>query len=227
MPLNPAAQKEFLMTSDYPIDKVTYLKEISIPLSSLSFNDITFAHGLTYTPLLQAQWSQDGTWPYAYDENSGPINAGFQHIIDTAVECNSTTISIFNTNNQAINTTVYWRLFGFMPTTVNVDAAFTSNLADPYAINSDNDYPKLFSAGVTAFSSVTGSTETVYHGLGYRPRQVLVWAEDGTKTYWMNSFAYPNPGNNNYCKVGINDILFVRDGLFLSSAVRFHYRIYL
>lgn len=216
--------EKMLLNTDCPLDKVIYMKEVTVPLASLSFNDITITHDLGFTPLLQGAWTQDSTWATVYDENSGPVNAGGQFLVNTSVESTSTSIKLYNTNNQAFATNVYWRLFGFMPSNVNADAAFTSSSADNFVINTDVNYTKLYDSGVTAASSTLGSIETVDHNIGYKP-QVLCWAENSTFTYWMNTYA--QPGVNNNCKVTDTQIIFTRDNVFLSSAVKFHYKIYL
>jgi hypothetical protein len=223
MPAVIGDAEKFQLNSDYPLDKASYLTSTSVALGSLSFNDVTFNHSLGFAPLLQSMWSQDSTFASAYDENSGPKNAGGQNVVQTAAQSTSTQITLFNTNNQAFNTTVYWRLFGFMPSNVNTDASFTNVGVDNYMLNSDYNYTKLYLSGVTAASATPSSTETVTHNLGYRP-QVLCWTEKGGIFSWMNSFA--SVGQGNTCNVSTTDVTFTRDSL-LAASLKFHYRIYL
>lgn len=225
--MDPDSAKQMLVSSDYPLDKVVYLHTRSVVVPAGSFNDQIFPHNLPFTPLVLGQWSFDSDFETAYDANSGPrAGAGGTLLLQTTLRSNATNIVIFNSNNQAFDVTVYWRIYALMPSTVSATAPFTASIADSFIIDTDQNYSKLFSSGVTGFSSTLDSSVTVTHGLGYRP-QVLVWYEDSTVTQWLGSYAQEDPGGNTRCRVGTNDITLIRDSLFLPSALRFHYRVYI
>lgn len=225
--MDPDSAKLMHVSSDYPLDKIVYMHTLSLTISAGGFNDQVFPHNLPFTPLVLGQWSFDSDFTTAYDFNSGPrFGAGGTLLLQTALHSDATDITIFNSNNQGSPVTVYWRIYGLMPSTVSEVAPFTASTADDFIIDTDQNYSKLFMSGVTASSAVVGSTETVVHGLGYRP-QVLVWTENASYTTWAGSYALEGVNGGNRCRVGTENIILIRDSLFLTSAVRFHYRVYI
>lgn len=225
--MDPSSAKQMLVSSDYPLDKIIYMHTRSVVVGAGSFNDQIFAHNLPFTPLILGQWSFDSNFETAYDANSGPrFSPGGTLLFQSILQSNSTNIVIFNTNNQGVPVTVYWRIYGLMPSTVSEVAPFTASTADDYIIDTDQNYSKLFMSGVTGFSSTLGSSVTVTHGIGYRP-QVLVWTENSSHTNWTGGYSIEGSSGNNRCRVGTNDIVLIRDSVILPSATRFHYRIYI
>lgn len=219
MPVPSATNaKKLLYSTDYPLDKVVYMYETSFSVPGFGFNDVTINHGLGFAPLIQGIYTLDAGWPTVYDENSGPVNSSGNYLMQTFVETDSTTITLYNSNAQASAKTIYWRLYGFMPSDVNVDASFTNTGVDDFMFSTDYNYAKLFMSGVTASSS--DPTETIVHGLGYRP-QVLTWVEGGGSIGWMNSWV--QEGGTTTCRVTDTSLIFTRSG----STNKFHYRIYL
>lgn len=228
MPAIAANANSFNVNSDYPLDKVAYTYSFSVTVPAYSFQDVTIIHNLPFTPLCIGMWSLDSGWSYGYDSNSGPTFGDQTLQIPTAIDSDSTEIIVRNTNNLGTSQTLYWRIFAFAPAGVVADVAPTAVGADDFVFNTDYNYAKLFDSGVTGYSSTVGSTETVYHNLGYRP-QVLSWSDySGGYTRNINVFvADGSVGNNNHCKVYTDRIVFRRDSVFLTSSVRFHYRIYM
>lgn len=225
--MDPDSAKLMHLHSDFPLDKIVYMNTRSFSVPAGGFNDQIFAHNLPFTPLILGQWSFDSTFATAYDANSGPrFGVGGTLLLQTALYSDATNITIFNSNNQGSPVTVYWRIYGFMPSTVSETAPFTASTADDFIIDTDQNYSKLFLSGVTASSSTLGSSVTVTHGLGYRP-QVLVWSEDSSYTTWTGSYAIEGSAGNNRVQVGTDDITLLRDSTFLPSPVRFHYRMYI
>jgi hypothetical protein len=225
--MDPTSAKLMHVSSDFPLDKVVYMHTLNFSISAGSFNDQIFPHNLSFTPLMLGQWSLDSTFATAYDANSGPrFGAGGTLRLQTSLSSDATNITIRNTNNEAFGVTVYWRIYGLMPSTVSEVAAFTASTADDFVIDTDQNYTKLFDAGVTGFSSTLGSSVTVNHGLGYRP-QVLTFSENATLTQWMGSYSVEGSAGNNRCRVDSNNIVLIRDSTVLPSALRFHFRIYI
>jgi hypothetical protein len=227
--VNPDLVKLMSVSTDFPLDKVVYMHTRTVVISGFSFNDQIFAHNLPFTPLILGQWSFDSNFDTAYDANSGPrFGGGGTLLFASALHSDATNITIFNTNNQASSVTVYWRIYGIMPSTVSTTAPFTASTADDYIVDTDQNYSKLFLSGETGFSSTLGSSVVVQHGLGYRP-QVLVWTENSTFTTWTGSYALEGTGGggNNRCRVGTQEITLIRDSTVLPSSTRFHYRIYI
>lgn len=225
--MDPYSAKQMLVSSDYPLDKIVYMHTRTVVIGAGSFNNQIFAHNLPFTPLILGQWSFDSTFTTAYDANSGPrFGVGGTLLFSSSLQSDGTNITIFNSNNQGSPVTVYWRIYGLMPSTVSETAPFTASTADDFIIDTDQNYSKLFLSGVTASSSTLGSSVTVTHGLGYRP-QVLVWTENSTYTNWIGSYAIEGSAGNSRCRVGTDNITLIRDSTILLSSTRFHYRVYI
>lgn len=225
--MNPDSAKLMSINSDFPLDKVVYLHTRTVNVSGGGFNDQIFPHGLPFTPLVLAQWSFDSNFATAYDVNGGPrFSPGGTLLFQSILYSDSTNITIFNNNNQGSPITVYWRIYGFMPSTVSEEAGWTASAADDFVVNTEYNYSKLYMSGVTGFSGTSGSTVTVNHGLGYRP-QVLVWSENSTQTSWIGSFTSEPTSGNTRCRVDDENIVLIRDSGALPSPLRFHYRVYI
>lgn len=220
-----------LIDTDHPLDKVIYMKSGSVSVGGYNYNDITIAHGLPFAPLVSAIYSTSSSFPIAWEYNSGEINTSatapspFRY--DTRVVSDSSNITIRHTNNMSSTVTLYYRLYGFMPSTANDLVGFTDGIADDFVVNSDWNYTKLLLAGATAWSSADNSTVTVNHGLGYRP-QVEAWVETGTGIY-KRTFTDAAPNGTSYSgavEVGTNTVVFRRSAGMFGNSSRFHYRIY-
>lgn len=225
-----ASQRQLILSSDTPVDKAIWMDESSFVIAGYDVITHSVPHGLTFMPLLKAVYSTTPDFSIAYEMFSGPINTDplildpFQFYTD----CGATTThaELFIANYTASSTTIYVRFYGYMPTTHNEDVGFTAATADPYVINSDNNYTKLFMSGVTPLLSTPLSTSTVYHNLGYYP-QIEGWSERDGKTYII-SYTYVFGGSSEYsCMAVYTDRVVFNTSSFMTSDERFHYRIYL
>ena len=221
---SPAAAKKMLLSSDYPLDKVVYLHTDSHDVTS---GDYTVAHGLPFTPLIKVVWSTSPTFATTYGVGDGPLstNPSFPFLPQlVSAYADSSDIGLTFGNPGSV-TNVYLRFYGFMPSDVDVDASFTSASGDLFAFNTDYNYTKLYLAGVTASSTVAGSTESVTHDLGYYP-QTEVWYTKGGKMYCLaqNTLLDNSPVSESV-EITTTSITMKRDVL-LSGSETFHYRIY-
>lgn len=220
-----ANAKDFLINSDYPVDKVILLRSYSIPLAALDFEDLTYAHGLSFTPLVVARWSTNSNLIPTYSILGGPtISSGYAYT--TRIWADSTNINLSVTNNTASAVTLYFSVYGFMPSTDNDDVTPTASSADNFTINSDYNYTKLYLSGTVSLPTGTGS-QTVLHSLGYNP-QVSLWMEQSSSIYPViyNAVSTVVPAFNeiNYY---ITTTGLVIDYYDLLSARTIHYRIYM
>lgn len=184
MPAIVANAKNFLLNSDYPTDKVIFQQSYSVAIGASSYNDVTVAHGLGFTPLLSAQWSTSSTMTPTYSIGGGPRTSG-SLTYQTGISSDGTNIYISTTNTTASPVTLYFTVYGLMPSATNTDASFTSFSSDLFGFNTDYNYAKLYDA--SSFSVGTGtSTSTIAHNLGYVP-QVAVWI---TKSGLTSPFIY-------------------------------------
>jgi hypothetical protein len=171
--------RNFLVNSDFPLDKVIYRATGSFALGAyFSTVSVAVPHGLSFTPLPVIQWSTSSDFSVVYEAGSGPAPEDIiLNILGVAVTCTAdgTNIDIDATNFKSTALTIYYRIFCFMPSNVNVDADSTQDTGDNFVLNTDQNYTKLFDSGVLSLSTTT----TVTHGLGYIP-QVFMWIEDGS-----------------------------------------------
>lgn len=194
--------RNFLFNSDYPMDQVVYLGS-----GQFSGSGTSFAHNLGFTPLIVGTWSTSSTFLVS-------MEGGFPgyEVFDPTAEyvifgANSTNISINRLTSQTA--TRYFRIYGFMPTNVNIDVAETASQSNNFIFNTDFNYTKIYLEDVAAPSS---SATTINHNLGYRP-QVSAWIEQANG-YTEAAPAYKCP------KVTTSSIIIP------ASAYNTHYKIY-
>lgn len=224
MPANPANAKNMLLSTDYPLDKIIYLKSGSTDAPTPTTVDVNFAHELPFTPLLVGTWSYDPTFATSY-------MAGFQPYAPAAstsvtVQSNAVNTRIVIGNNTGSPKTIYWRIYGYMPSDVDQDVVATAIAADNFTFNTDFNYTKLFASGL---ADITSSTQTITHDLGYRP-QVEVWFELATIAgqYEREYLGIANPGDTFYNAVYVtNTTVQFRKGTGGGQSNKYYYRIYL
>jgi hypothetical protein len=208
-----------LINSDYPLDKVIYMASGSTTFASGGLPaNLTIDHDLTFKPLIVGQWSYDAD--FSTVQEGGLQVYGDPAVASLSFFSTSTQILIARYNNTGSSVTLYYRMFGFMPSDVSELAPFTDSVSSDFVLNSDYNYMKLYDAGIV---NLTSSSQTVAHDLGYRPR-VLVW-NDGSYigTELVNS-SFAAQGTVDYVEVDDTNVYFVRVGAGTRS---YHYRIYL
>lgn len=176
--------RNFLLNTDFPIDKIIYKDSGSFSATS----DIivggglgtihNVAHGLGFMPLIVGNFSTSPDF-LTTNEIFMPIYPEANGIY--GITNSSTTEYSVQVMNYSPNTvTVYYRVYGFMPSNVAETAVPTSALADNFVLNTDYNYSKLYYNDV--LPDVT--TTTITHNLGYRP-QVMAWMGDSTQSSYI------------------------------------------
>lgn len=127
MPAILANARYFLNSSDYPQDKIVYLKKLSVTVTANNYKDITIAHGLPFTPLIRARWSTNASYVPTYEESTGPRN-GAGILYQTAVYSDETNIKLQTSNNTGSQVTIYYYLYGFAPAGVTSEVPYTSSM---------------------------------------------------------------------------------------------------
>lgn len=222
-----ADPRNFLFTTDYPIDQIILLHSGSIDFTT-SGTDYQFAHGLGFTPLVKATWSTTSDFSTTYGVGDGPISSSpstpFLPELSFA-RADSTNVYLSWGNPGGV-TNAYIRVYGLMPSDVNADVEPTASAGDRYVFNTDYNYTKLVEGGVTASSSVAGSAEVVTHSLGYYP-QVEVWYEKGGYI-WASTHptVYDSATRLSEAYIVTSSTLTMYRDPSLSGTERFHYRIY-
>jgi hypothetical protein len=168
MPAIIANAQNFLLTSDFPIDKVSGYNtgSISVPANTSLFP--TFAHGLSYAPTYFLKWSTTANFSISFDE----LGTSTVNNLQLTATIDLTTIYLFisNVSNSAV--TIYYRFIFFMPPDINKDVLATVANLDVFMLNTDYNYTKLFLDDKT-----TSNIATISHNLGYYP-QVEAWTVD-------------------------------------------------
>lgn len=223
MPAIPSTAPNFKIDTDYPLDKVIYLKSGSGAIAS--GGTITIPHGLPFTPLVGWYWSLTSDFSIAYEDNVGPFpsgNIGFFFTLQVAINADATNIYLQG-NGTLGSTTIYYRIYAFEPDDSNVSLTATSNSADNFSLSTDYNYTKLLTTA--HFSLAAGATTTIPHNLGYIP-QVSGWFLSGG---FMNPFVYASfdPSNTPYSvalEATTTNLIFSNGSL---SNVVVYYRCYL
>lgn len=217
------ALSDFLLNSDYPLDKVIYQDIRSVAIPGYDYNDVTFAHGLGFLPLVSAQWSTASDFSVSYNIGGGP-NTGATRSYATGIAADGTNIYLTTSNNTASAVTLYFRIYGLMPDNVNADVPSTASSGDTFILNTDYNYSKLVTAGrVTGPGSGT-STSTITHALGYRP-QVSIWMTRASRVspYLLNQVT-ATPFDAVTAHVTTTALVFTFTSVL--EAYEMHYRIY-
>lgn len=180
--------RDFLINTDYEMDKVIFLYDgvIQIDGDAIVLGDgtrreiKTITTGLPFCPLMFGFCSYNKDFK---DSHTFPYYEGYRAVGGIPISI-STDISFYvdgNDNNLEVTydasprvtdpKPIYYRIYGFEPTTSNAKIGKTSNRAKTFTINSSQDYRKLYKKGVVR----AGETEVIKHDLGYIP-QIELWS---------------------------------------------------
>lgn len=221
--MTPDNANKTLINSDYPLDKVIFMASGSFTEPSGGSNEYNVPHNLPYRPLLVATWSTDPNFSISYE--AGTSGYTDMSIPQLTVQSTGTNIRLLPLNFTGSSITYYWRVFGFMPSDIDVDAPFTTAQADLFAMNSDYNYTKLWQAGVLTWAS---GQQVINHNFGYRP-QVDIWFEQELNanllTRWFQGLDTSYAGSD---KVRVTDtqIIFGFNSSGGVAGRKWYYRIY-
>ena len=214
MAINP---RDFLLNTDYEMDKIIYFKSGSLTLSG-GYAQEDISHNLGFAPLIF------GVCAYNSDF-SDPRTIPFESItqdntITFYADSYSNKIRVSYVNYSGSPGKMYYRLYGFEPSTSTAAIAPTNENANKFILNTDYNYCKLCKKGTIDGNSNT----TVQHNLGYIP-QVLVWRESGgiIQPVENNNWSDPLGGHPYGIEVTNNAVVFKYSGLGFN---KIHYRIY-
>lgn len=168
--------RNFLINTDYPMDKIIYMTSGS---AVVNFSDeITIAHGLGFAPLVFGIWSlnSDFSTSQEFDMMSSDLYSP-DYMYVTGLEADATNIYASFQNSEFSDVTFYYRIYAFEPSDeANAIAPTSSNtLTTNLLVDTDLNYLKLHSSGIKVVSS---APDTVTHNLGYLPT-VMIWKEGG------------------------------------------------
>lgn len=164
MTTNP---KDFLLNTDYELDKIVLVKTGSFT------NSVDISHTLSFTPLAFGVWSFDSNFTTTNSLGDSALATEYGYTPPTTVNCRSFSnkITLKASGENATTATIYYRLYAMAPPGTNADAPTTSDLANQFILNTDYNYRKLNATGTFAQPGQSYS-----HNLGYLP-QVMAWVQ--------------------------------------------------
>lgn len=187
MPAIAVSANDMLLSSDYPLDKIIYMRSgsFSVPAGGGLGASDAIEHILPFTPLIIGTWSTDSDFTTSKECFVSGWEGVDPNLPYVSVKSDGTnvTITAFNPGGSAI--TAYWRAYGFIPSDADLDAEATAALADQFQFNTDYNYTKLFKAGI----ALAAATTTIDHDFGYRP-QVIAWLKTGSSFEQINVSGY-------------------------------------
>jgi hypothetical protein len=166
--------RNFLMNSDYPMDKTILMLQGSVSLPA-NGNEVAIPHGLPFTPLILGSWSTSSSFSPAYQ--FGLILYAPMSLPQVYAYSDGTNIRLSSADGVA--RTVYYRIYGFAPSDYAGDVPIPS-ITTGFRMNSDYNYMKLFAEGVMTLA--VGAGQNVNHNLGYKP-SVLVWNKNNNGVF--------------------------------------------
>lgn len=180
-----ANPNNFLLDSDYPMDKIVFLGEFEIEITSLGeygyapFYEV-IPHHLGAIPFCNGVFSIDN-WQTTYQVGAAIVEGDFApKTFNLGSDANN--IYISGTIDQI--GTLKARVWGVFDesTTLGTVADPTSGVTD-FILNSDYNYPRLVKNGLI---DATEGTSTVNHNLGYVPFCDV----------WYYSYIFPQTGGS-------------------------------
>lgn len=222
MPAMLANAKNFLLSSDYSMDKIIFMASGSVTVSAGGADDNYTNHNLPVLPLMKGVWSYTSNFSNSYDMGQ-PLYS--DNDVSVLVQSNSTQYRVYAFNNGGSSKTIYWRVFGVMDTTDTSTLDFTASTADSFVLNTDYNYTKLYLSGDANISS---SSVNIDHDLGYKP-QVDVWFEAALipGQYQTQYLGISNDGGvYNSIRITNSQLQFVK-GSLAGQSTKYKYRIYL
>lgn len=179
-----ADPRDFLLNTDYEMDKIIYVKEgkADPPASGSTSTRIELPNPFSFRPLLfglcsfNEDFSSPKPSPYYQDPKvihvGGPVGISISYDITFSASIEEDQIFILYRNVSSNPRPIYYRIYGFAPSDVNIKLPPTKNYAKTFTLNTDRDYRKLYKQGIVNL----GQSVTIDHNFGYIP-QAMLWQE--------------------------------------------------
>lgn len=222
--MDPDKARQMLICSDYPLDKIIYMSSGSMTIAPGGIPPVEYVpHNLPFRPLLV--FSHSETSNFDISRTNGIL---FYGVLDqsgiTVDTTDNVNIRIIGYNLSSSSKTIYWRCYGFMPSTVNLDAPYTASIADDFVVNTDYNYMKLFDNQYIP-AAAPGSTVYGPHNLGYRPR-ALIWERSSAAESILFYGNATDDATSDKVLIEDNQLSFYK-GTSPGGAIGYHYRIYI
>ena len=193
---------DFLLNTDYEMDKIIYFKEGKFTPGQ--YGRVEIPHNLGIAPLVTGVWSKNADFsePHTFSGVSGVVDPSSNSYVTASISCASDDSKITLTQfSGPISAQTYFqfyvRIMGFEPSGSHKSLPKTSQNANKFTLNTDYNYLKLYKAGAedVIYSGGMYQPITIQHNLGYRP-QAIFWVESFAQDYHeilpLNSVELPS-----------------------------------
>lgn len=206
--------REFLLNTDYEMDKIIFFKELDRTVSAAT--TVTIAHKLPTVPLVFGIWADNKNFTNAHE--LGAYEDPWNPSMRCRAYANLTNVYLELTPRMSsgsyVSTHFYIKLFGFEPKSnhevpgwtepklINKQLPKTFGHAKDFIINTDYNYLKLLKGGSPLTWDSARSCMAYKHNLGYVPQTLLWWSfgwsdDNGDIQFEpLDSFSYDDDGNN-------------------------------
>lgn len=188
--MNPT--RNFLLNTDYPIDKIVYLSEGEWTPTGFDAETgqanagFMLETGILAPHMVGGEWTDDD-WETSYPIGSArytgewyqrtptaPIYEKYTNVLGFGYADNEAYISI----STAYSKTIKYRAYIFIPESYwDAIVQKTASLSSPLVLDTRNNYPKLVADGIVQLTANT--PVTFYHNLGFKPL-IRVWQSFAT-----------------------------------------------
>lgn len=229
------SSKKMQLTSDYPMDKITYLNSGSFTMPGSTQGYLySFPHNLPFTPLCGGNWAFMSDFSVQYEYSSGTTPSGIPgYIFNRTINIFATSSRVYlSCDNYGTSTTIYFRVYGFEPGNSTGLLSPIAALGDKFTLSSDYNNPKLYLDSFIDLPSTAGSEVFigVNHGIGTIP-QALGWVTYSTFTGSISEQAIHPVATTNGTSEGVLLVVDEEDIVWALppyiSAHRAYYRVYL
>lgn len=165
--MTKANPNDFLLNTDYEMDKIILFKTGSF------VSKIEIANDLSFTPLIFGVWSTSPNFTTTNPLGDSASASEYGYTPPTAVDCIALAnkLILTTTGKNADSQTIYYRLYAMAPPEANADTPLTSKFAKQFVLNTDYNYRKIRAKG-----TFTQAGQSFTHALGYYP-QVMAWIQ--------------------------------------------------
>lgn len=218
--------QNFIATSDYPFDMITYYATYTLTDDGNNTQTIQFAHNLPYTPLLFGTWGDKEDFS-GYTGALAP--AGMFFSLTAAADSQYVYITKY-AYNPTSGDKFYLKIYGFAPLSWTGDCKPTAQSSTSLLLDTDKQYAPLLATGamkpynISTPSENTNYTYTIgkgglielpidtqqaslnllYGGVLASPPSCMLWLEDANgkiaQAGWARfmSTGYPNGQTSPY-----------------------------
>lgn len=172
--LMASIRDKFILNSDYPIDKIVWLKEGEKKMNasgSTGDNPIEITHNMGVQVYVTGVWTIDD-WQTTYTFNADRVD-GQGYLYQSVLGSTDAKVYVFAAHASGANKQFKYRIWGFMheDATKGIEAKATAGYGmNRLVFSTDYEYPMLYKEGTASPNTV------ITHSLGVIP-YVDIWGK--------------------------------------------------